>query len=207
MASSKTEICNIALDLLSAGSVVDIDVPSTAQDALLSRWYDKSRRKLLREHPWNFASKRALLAASSTAPAFGYSHQFPVPSDFLRLLQLMDADGYSISQQYYEFEDRNILYDSDDGSLRLRYIYDLQDVSKMDAMFIDLLAYEIALGVAFKITDGNKNVERIAALLEKRSPKAKAIDGQERPPVAIVRSRNIAARDNMYPTRTDRVQF
>ena len=192
--TSQTDICNLALDLLSAGTVNDTETPTTATESLLNRWYDQSRRKVLREHPWNFAIKRQELAASATAPAFGYSAAFPVPADFVRLLRLDSSDGQSLGHTEYEVENGSILINTDATSLRLIYIYDITDVTKFDPMFVDLLAYEVALSVAFKVTESNTAIQRVAELQKSRGAMARAIDGQERPPHRREVSRNRSAR-------------
>lgn len=199
--TSSTDICNLALDLLSAETVHDVENPTSATEELMERWYDQCRKKLLREHPWNFATKRIILAPDSADPAFGYVAQFSVPADFVRVLAL--GTNLSVDREVllpkdaYQFENNKILlngYYEDATSLNLIYIYDFKNVSGMDAMFIDLLAYELALSVAYKVTETSTNVQRLDELGRRRKELAKAIDGQERPPVRIERSRALAAR-------------
>lgn len=203
MPSSATDICNLALDLLSSETILNAVTPTTATEDVLARWYDKSRRKVLREHPWNFAIKRAVLAASSTTPAFGYSAQFPVPSDFIRLLTLEGGDGQSIEKSAYAFESNNILYDG--TALRIKYIYDHTDVSKMDVLFVDLLVCEIALGIAYKQTGSNSDITRLETLRKAKASQARAIDGQENPPIRVEHSKIMAAR-RVSSRRTDRFE-
>jgi hypothetical protein len=201
MVTSSTGIANLALDLLSAGTVIDIESGTSATEALLKRWYDLSRRKLLREHPWNFAIKRAVLAASSTPPAFGYESAFPVPSDFLRLLHVttdLVTDGDAIlPTSAYQVEAGAILTTntySSSASLNVVYVSDFKTVSLMDPLFVDLLAHEIALNVAYKVTENNSNIQRLGELYKRRAAIAKAIDGQERPPARVERSPALHAR-------------
>ncbi len=205
--NSKTDICNLASDLLASEPVIDVDNPTTATESLFNRWYEQSRRKVLREHPWNFASKRINLASSGTAPAFGYSSQFPLPNDFVRLLTIEGDVGQFISPENYQVEDNAVLMNTDSGVLRVRYIYDIEDVTKFDPMFIDILAHELALVLAYKITGSNGNVDRIAQISRNRSAMAKAIDGQERPPSRREYSRNRAARRYGLSTNADRIIF
>lgn len=198
--TSLTDIGNLALDLLDGGSVTDVESPTTATEELLERWLPHCRKLCLRKHPWNFAAKRANLAASSTAPAFGYTTAFPVPADFIRVLSINDND-YSYDNfptDNYGFENNMILtgegvYASGDV-LRLVYIYDFTDIPRMDPMFIDLWVHETALQIAYKITQTNTNVERIATLQKDRTALAMAIDGQERPPRRVQRSKSLNAR-------------
>lgn len=212
--NSATDICNLALDLLSAGTVQNVEEPTSATEELLNRWYDLCRRKCLREHPWNFAAKRIVLAASATPPAFGYAAAFPVPSDFLRILYLstdLVTDQETVfAPDQYQFENGSILLTGTYGdatSLNLVYIYDLTEVSSMDPLFVELLAYDIAMSIAYKVTETNTNIQRIAELAKAKKAIAKAIDGQERPPQRIERSRALSARRNNSTRNAHRVTF
>ncbi len=198
--NSSTDICNLALDLLSAGNIQDVENPSSPTEELMARWYTLIRKKLLREHSWNFASKRQILAASSTDPAFGYNKAFPVPSDFIRILYINDKRySYDVpsTSELYQFENNSILtsdvFTSED-TLNLVYIQDFTDVPRMDAMFVNLLAYQLALAVAFKVSESNTNIQRLAELEKGAAKLAKAVDGQERPPRRIERSMSRHAR-------------
>ena len=212
--TSSTDICNLALDLLSAGTIQDIN-GNGATEEQCARWYDVTRRKLLREHPWNFATKRIILAPDSTDPVFGYVAAFTLPSDFIRLLSissdLTTDKEYMLPTQAYGLENNKILlneYYGTPNAVRLIYIYDVTTVSKFDAQFVDLLAHDLALSLAYKVTESNTNVDRINSLKKQREAMAKAIDGQERPPQRIERSRALTARRRAGAThRTDKIIF
>ena len=213
--TSSTDICNLALDLLSVENVENIEDPTNATEEILNRWYAQSRKKLLREHPWNFAVKRVILSPDNIDPPFGYSTQFTVPSDFVRLCSIssdLTTDvEYTLPTEAYQFENNKILLNDYYGTaqaVRLIYVYDRKDVSQFDPMFIDLLAYEIALSIAYKLSETNTNVDRINNLKQERVRMAKSIDGQERPPQRIERSRALTARRRAGRThRTDRIIF
>lgn len=212
--SSPTDICNLALDLLSAGTVQDVENPTTPTEELLNRWYDHSRKKVLRSHSWNCATKRIVLAASAEDPAFGYDSQYELPADFVRLLTVNDSaytSDISANTDLFRVENGKILTSdmfSDAGALNLVYIYNLTDISLMDSLMVDLLALEIAIGIAYKVTDGSASVDRVAALKKEAALLAKAVDGQESPPKLVTRSRNLSARRNMGAHRdSHRVKF
>jgi len=208
---SKTDICNLSQDLLSGGVVQDVDAPTSPTEELLNRWYDQCRKQALREHPWNFAAKRQIIAASATAPAFGYTKAFPLPNDFIRLLTIESDEGQLIRPENYQIEShegvKSVLITTDATSVRLRYVYNIEDVTKFDAMFISYLAMTIALATAYKITESNGNVERIAQLHKQHAAMSKAISGQERPPTRIERSRNREARTNGSYRNSHRITF
>jgi len=197
MVTSKVDICNLALDLLGGATVVDIDTPTDATEGLLSRWYDQSREQALREHPWKFATKRAILAASNVDPAFEYSSAFPVPSDFLRLLDVQDADGATLINDY-QLENNDgvlsVLSRNSATSLRIRYVYNITDISKFSPDFVMYLAMTLALSLAYKVTQSNTSVKRIQSIRADLGKLSKAVSGQERQPTRRYRSMNTRVR-------------
>lgn len=209
--NSKTDIANMSSDLLGGGIVQDIENPTNATEELFSRWYDHCRRKLLRSHPWKFATKRVVLAASSTDPVFGYTKAFPLPNNCLRLIDVESSDGARIFPEDYQLEAhldvKSILISTDAGSLRLRYVYDIEDVTKFDDMFVSYLALDLALSTAYKMTQSNGNVERIAQLEKQVAAVARSISGQERPPTRIARSVNRDARRGGSSRNSHRIIF
>jgi len=193
--TSSTDICKLSLDLLQGGSVSDITAASTSIEEICERWYDHTRRKLLRQHPWNFAVKRAELAASTDVPLFGATAQFPVPADFLRLLQVVDSEGGIIGAEEYFFEARSIMFRYDEETTaRILYITDEEDVTKFDDLFIDLLSVEIALSIAYLVTQNNANIDRLNTIRKNLMSAAKSIDGQEHPPISRKSSINRRSR-------------
>lgn len=187
--TSAVDVCNLALDLLKQDAITSIDAPTGGTDVICARWYDHVRRAVLRKHPWNFAGTRATLAANATAPAFGYSQAYDLPNDFIRLLTIGD-DTLNDLQNAYQIEDNQLLYSAaDSSSLKIRYVYDFTNVALMDPLFVDVLAAELALRIAFKVTGSDEAGDKIKEHLKLIAPEAYAIDGQERPPIRIQRSK------------------
>lgn len=204
MADSATEVCNLSLDLLSSETIENIVDPSNPTEDILFRWYDKTRVMVLRQHPWNFAIKRAVLAKNSDSPAFGYDYSYALPSDCIRILGAYTSEGVVVDPRSYEVEGRNILYSGD--GVYLRYIKDYTDVPTMDALFIDWLVAEIALGIAYKQTGSNTDIERLMKIRDNARNVAVAIDGQESPPKRVERSRMKRSR-RVGSKRTDMIEW
>ncbi len=192
--NSSVAICNLALDLLKQEDITSIETPVTDTEVICERWYDQTRREVLRKHPWNFAIKRRSLPLASEAPAFEYSNAYNLPNDFIRLLTLGETVGKADDLIDYQVEDGQILIDNNDNSLAMRYIYDIQDVNKFDALFIRMLSYELALNMSYKFTEGNTRIAAIQELLEIAENQARSIDGQERPTIRRQRNRFVRAR-------------
>jgi hypothetical protein len=198
-AETPTDIGNLSLDLLSAGTVTNIVNPTSPTEEMLARWYDLCRLRLLREHPWNFATTRKVLSVETSAAAPFGSHRnaFKLPGDFVRLLYVEDAYGQILSPERYSIEGGYIFASSDESGLNLVYIFDAQDVTKFDYLFLDLLIIDIAMSVSFKVAEGKSMVKLMADFRKQRELIAKSVDGQEKPPRVRQVSKLLQARRNV----------
>ena len=196
--TSPVDICNLALDHLKEGNITSIETPNTKVEVICSNWYDQTRRSLLRRHTWNFATKRISLARLTTTPAFGWNYEYQLPNDFIRFVSI--GENYPMRSESYQIEDSKILIDDSlntsgtDTSLKLRYIYDFTNVSAMDPLFIEIFAIELAINISYRITGSNTTKNELGAMLRELNKQAYAIDGQERPPTRVERSRVLRKR-------------
>jgi len=190
---SASKICNLALDHIlqtNEEAVTDITAPTSETEKICARWYDQTRREVLRRKPWNFALKRVALTATTDTPAFGYDRAFNLPNDFIRVVSLEDP-SLSMPEfpMSYQLEGNQILTNMEaDTNLNLRYIYDFTSVAKMDSLFINLLVVTLAKNMAYKFSASTSDVQRLDSLMREAMAAAGAIDGQERPPIKLERS-------------------
>lgn len=149
--ASKVEIANRALQQLGAKRIVSLTDDSTNARAVNAA-YEPVKLAELRKHPWNFAIKRAQLAASSTDPLFTKSTSFPLPSDFIRLLSPDPEVNYNDIDWQVEGQ---YIVTNDDAPLNIRYIYDVTDPNQMDATFREAFAMKLAEALAEELTQSN----------------------------------------------------
>lgn len=199
--TSDVDVCNLALDLLNVAQITSIETPTTSTEELCSRWYDQTRREALRRHAWNFAGKRVILAPDATDPIFGYSAQFTLPTDYIRIMYLNESViqfDNPIPPSRFTVEDGRILIGdilgTDPAQVQLIYVSDFKAVPQMDPSFISYFSALLAQNMSYKLTQQNSAVERVNALMERAEDRARAMDGQENPPKRIERSRNRRAR-------------
>jgi len=194
--NTKVQICNLSLGHLNAGSVADIDDPKTQTEKVCDLHYDTTRLEVLRKHSWNFASKRIKLASDATfTPAFEFEVGYKLPNDFVRL----NAIGTRGDVNLYQMEESRILIsglatDSTTQELPIKYVFDHTTVRLFDTLFIKLLALQMASNMAFQLTGTASHVDRLESLIKKAEAEAYAVDGQERPPERIEKSRFLGAR-------------
>lgn len=139
-----------------AASVLDeFSVNALNEDTALGRFmtlqYSPTRRELLEAYPWAMATKRAALPALANAPAFGWSYQYQMPVDCLRVLPLAEEGALDGAPIPYATEGRLILTDAA-APLKIRYIKDETDATQFTPTFARALASLLALYAATNIT-------------------------------------------------------
>jgi len=160
MAQSITGIANRALQLLGAGSILNL-TDNTPEARECTRTYDPCRRAELRKQVWNFATTRAVLAPDVAAPAFDYAYQFSLPVDCVRIILPNDPC------LDWKLEGRKILTNaqqSPDGTsnsasapvLNLNYVVDVQDPTMFDPLFAEALSAAMAKAMCERLTQSNQ---------------------------------------------------
>jgi len=153
-------------------SAVTEDTPR--QRALSAQW-DRVRRAELRRHGWKCALARRAIAADATAPAFGWSYAYSVPSDFLRAWRIGELPDFRIK---YALEGRKLLTD-ESAPLYLQYVKDLETVSEFDALLFDALVYRLAHACCFKITEKLDLRDELRKEYQKRIAEARTTSAME----------------------------
>lgn len=193
MAKTKIEICNLALSRLGGmASVENIDAPEKETEVVCSKWYNTSRKTALRQMMPSFAKKRDCWVQASYTPAFGYKYAYKYDSKCLKLLGIGNLyekdndyvieDGFVLTNTFYK-----------DG-LPVRYIYDVEEVSKFTDDFVSLFAWFLARDVCLELTESPEKFSMIENILPMKIAEVCGVDSQENRPIRIERSNLKAAR-------------
>ncbi|MQT83924.1 hypothetical protein GHN92_04990 [Pseudomonas sp. FSL R10-2964] len=182
-------ICSNALLMLGAQTINDFaDQLNLDRAKLCANLYPTVRDDMLRSHPWNCAIKRAVLAPDAVAPAFGYTHSFELPADFMRVLEV----GTNGSQIDYLVEGRTI--QADTTVLELRYVFRNEVENTWDAHLVKLVTLGMAAALAYPVTQSSALQQSFEQKLEMTLKRARAVDGQEDPPQTLGDERLLRAR-------------
>lgn len=184
MAVSQTSIANRALQILGATRLTDIDEDTKNARAMRENW-DAARDAEIRRHVWNFAVTRVELSALVDTPVFGYTTLYQLPADCLRVLQVGDwivgdSPDLSSGQAEYQIEAGKIATDAP-APLKLRYLARIEDVTKYDHSFNDVLAARLAMDCSEEITQSDGKYERALAAYKTALREAKRLDAIENP--------------------------
>lgn len=177
----RTAICNAALAHIGQARISDFDAPGPTAQACRDAW-DLCRQSALRSYHWNFALHRMALSASATAPQHGYSYAFSLPTDYLKAIQV---NGLTAGTSWAEFsiEGGNIL--TNDSTVNLWYVRDVEESSRWDSAFIEFFTYRLAAAVASRITTSTSLAESLEARAMAMLDKAKEGDADESSPHVI----------------------
>jgi hypothetical protein len=168
----------------------DPDQDSHPARTVRAAW-DQVRRAVLRDHPWNFAMARAALAASATpGEIYPWTAFFPLPDGCLRLIEVLDPPG---SRDCFSVERGGILAETA-GPLYIRYIEDVAEVGRWDALFTAAFAARLAFQIADRITaDRGRKADAWGAYRAALTD-AKGADAKENPPIEPVEDDWVLAR-------------
>lgn len=183
-------ICNRALQKLGVSRITALTDDSNNARAC-DACYEPLRDALLREFTWGFAIKRATLAASSTSPEWGRARAFPLPSDYVALAPDYEEDA-TLARDYL-IENGQIISDWTDP-LYLRYVSQVTDPRKMDALFRELLAHDMAIEMCDELTQSLKRKDALIRDRDALAAKAKKAQSKERPAVVSPDSSWITSR-------------
>jgi hypothetical protein len=172
--ASAVDICNRALQKLGADRITSL-IQDTENARACNVAYQIVLDAELRSHPWNFAVKRAQLAADSDTPAFEYSYQYTLPSDFIRLLP---PDPYSPDVDWV-IEGRKILTD-ESAPLEIKYIYRVSDPNQFDTLFVEVLANRLAMELCEQLTQSNSKAQIIRDDYQKSVREARRLNAFEK---------------------------
>lgn len=201
MAFSEAGICNIALSYLGEYEVNNIITPTTPTERTCNLHYDLSRRSAIRESLPNFALTREYFNEDSETPAFGWSYQYVMPNDCLRVLGI--GEDITDKDYSYSIEGRKVLVpDEFSEGLPVRFVADVTDLTLYDDTFVRYFAMRLAADMCLDITNDYNKMQIIDKKRVEFLNSYQAINGQENRPVKFNRSRYKESRfAGNYPYR------
>ena len=169
---SATSICNSGLIALGEPPIVSLNDNRKAVIICGAR-YDQIRREILESYVWNCAKKQAVLAASATPPLFTYANAYPLPPDFIRMVNLPQND-----QAVWEVIGPNLC--TDEGSpLDTLYGFDLIDPTKFSPLLSTVIGLGMAVDLCEPLTGSLAKRDRILAMIQGKLDTARLANSQQ----------------------------
>lgn len=175
--TSEIDICNIALSNIRGGEINSFNEASPAAK-LCKLKYPILRDQILRDVPWQFAHKVAVLALL-TDDLFNWAYAYQYPTDCLRINRLLinfeeiESGGSEVISKYYNAEypvpnlnlqtkyelinvDGNMVIAANEPDLRIDYVARVTDPKKFDSQFVMALSYLMASELAIPMVGPEK---------------------------------------------------
>lgn len=176
---SSIDISSNALLLIGDNPISSFDDPGAGAQ-VAAAIYPETKKRLLSQHPWSFATKQQRLNRLSQAPdrLTNYLYAFQLPTDLIRIWNIQGHSDYMLVG--------NLLY-SNQKQLLCTYIFDVDEVN-LPPHFVKSLEYSLASDFAIAVTEDNTRAGLYEQKYKSLISEAMAIDSQGRPQVGIIDS-------------------
>lgn len=154
---NKINICNMALALMGADIISEMDEPSKEAKAC-KVFYENTKNKLLARYDWSFASKTVNLQKLKSE--HNAKNRFKLPADTLTPREITSGAAH------YEIEGNVLITGLE--KVTLRYTAAIDDAGLFSPHFIDALAYALASDMTVFLTDGIESAGIFTAAAEKK---------------------------------------
>jgi hypothetical protein len=168
--ASVVDICNGALNQLGASTILTLTEDSK-NARLCNARYTQIRDSLFRSHLWNCLTKRVELAKDTETPSWGFSYQFTLPADCLRVVTILNYD-YD-----YKVEGRKIL--ANHGTLKIQYIARIEDPNEYDELLRETISAALSADIAYAVTSSNPVASNMYKLFQDKLREARFVDATE----------------------------
>lgn len=181
MATSVIELCNNALLDLGEDVIMSLGDESKAAGLCNHRW-PAVRDAVLRAHPWNCAMAQAELAAATAAPLWKWEYKYTLPTDFLRIVQIVGQDGREVME--WEIQGGIILC-NEEAPIYISYVRRETDPKKFDALLDEALSSRLAATLAYPLSGSTALAQSYWEVYQEKLAEARGVDAREGVPESI----------------------
>lgn len=183
--TSIVSICNLALSNIAQTNIQDLDEGS-AEAKLCKQFYEQARDTLLQVYPWRFARKTSSMAAVANSKDKRWAYAYKRPTDCLKARRVTDeahldylpySNGVVAGGYAYDIEGTTVFCDLSPAFLD--YTARVDDVTKFPPLFVEALAWHLAVRLAMPITKDPKKRADAFQLAMKMQNDAAASDANE----------------------------
>ncbi|HEY6026401.1 MAG TPA: hypothetical protein VIV09_05825 [Pseudolabrys sp.] len=159
---------------------------NTKAGRTMNAMFDAVRDAELRRCRWKFAVKRDQLTALAAAPAWGYLYAYPLPADFLAIVQVNDYYLHPLAKNagLWSVEGGQILTDIA-PLLKVRYTARIDNAGLFDPLFCEALACKLAYEACEAITQSGSKKQLLGQDYKDALLEAARVDAIENPPVDL----------------------
>jgi hypothetical protein len=199
MASSLTELGNLALQAIGEPRVMDINEPQNRAGRELALSWPAVRDEVIESWDWNFSRDQILLPKLAGAPPFKYKYWYQAPADSIKVWSIaIDykrygenlnqlEDPYNFGPEF-DLQGGKILTNEDittdlnlvsSPGLPVTYSKVIENVTLYPAYMVPVFYYRWAMAIAEAVTGDQSILGNVSALYEKYFKKARASNARE----------------------------
>jgi len=175
--ASQVEIVNLALNALGESDFILAINENTKSARIANLVWESAKKKVLEDHPWKFACKRVSLSPLTGVPVYEYTSQFQLPADFIKVVEVFDAD---MPIDDFEINENKILCNV--SSIFIKYVANITNTEIFSPSFTDCFSIFIAHKMAYAITGSRSKESDLAQMYIKELNIAKENDASNMTP-------------------------
>lgn len=150
--SSQVQLCNLALSRIGGSTITSLS-DNTNSANLCNTFFDDLADEVMAEGSWTSTIRRAVLARTTTTPAFEFTYEFQLPVD-PKCLKVLSINEDIPGTYEYKIEGDKLVTDSD--AISIRYIARLTNTSDWDIFLQRAFVTRLAAELAYPLT-GDKD--------------------------------------------------
>lgn len=179
MVASLVGLCNLSLSLLGAQAIAALDEASPEARACALH-LTPCLEAVLRDHPWNFATRRVVLAPVAGLTPPGWTYAYALPPDCLLARELVVPAGAAPARFSLEYDPQagRVLL-TDLGGAALVYTTRTEDVAGFDPLFVQALGWRLAAHLAMPLTRDRALMQMAQTLYLNTLSQAQRADANE----------------------------
>jgi len=159
--SSKVQICNLAIARIGGSSINSLN-EAQKESIECKRFYDVSRKAVLRTHKWGFSIKQITLALT-TETYLDYTYAYAYPIDALLIHKIYNPTSKDKKLEYVirassSLSSKVILTDEEDA--QILYTANVENTNSFDSLFLEALSWKLAADLAQPVR-GDENLQNI----------------------------------------------
>jgi hypothetical protein len=178
MATSPTDIANLALSEIGARLIASLETENSEEARVCRLHYPQARDALLRQHQWNFAIVRADLSKLAEAPLDDWDSAWQMPADCARVVRIASGNPQVVCGDF-TIEGRTLLTRGVEV-VSLVYVSNAAPVPDWDSLFVEAMTYLLASKIAGPIAQSpGLATDMLNKFKQLALPEAKTVDARE----------------------------
>lgn len=155
MASSSTEIANMALSHIGVGKEIASLDEASAEARACNRFYENALKETLRDARWGFAIKVADLGLIEEDPTEEWAYSYTYPSDCLKFLKIQTGERNENAHDPASYvivrgSSSSVIYTDVEDAV-CEYVRYEEDVARYPADFVTAMSLRLAYLIAPRI--------------------------------------------------------